>query len=107
MTEGYIYCFSNGSMPGLLKIGYTDRTPEARLAEANKSDTWRPPTPYKIEFAKKVINPNGKEHSLHILLEKYTKRVNTKKEFFKALPEDVLLFFNLIDGEMWTPVSSD
>ena len=61
MTDGYIYCFSNPSMPGILKVGMTERIPEARLSEANASDTWRPPTPYKIEFAKKVSNPSQKE----------------------------------------------
>ena len=46
--EGWVYCISNESMPGLLKIGMTDRTPQQRLAEANKSDTWRPPTNFAI-----------------------------------------------------------
>jgi hypothetical protein len=48
-------------MPDILKIGMTERTPEARLSEANTSDTWRPPTPYKIEFAKKISNASQKE----------------------------------------------
>ena len=60
MNEGYIYCFSNKSMPGILKVGMTERTPDVRLNESNNSDTWRPPTPYKIEFAKKVSNPKQK-----------------------------------------------
>jgi len=42
MTDGYIYCFSNPSMPGILKVGMTERTPVTRLGEANASDTWRP-----------------------------------------------------------------
>ncbi len=54
--SGYIYCFSNPSMPGILKVGMTERTPEIRLFEANCPDTWRPPTPYKIVVAKKVLN---------------------------------------------------
>ena len=40
---------SNQSMPGILKVGMTERTPETRLNEANASDTWRPPTPYIID----------------------------------------------------------
>ena len=36
---GHIYCFSNPSIPGILKVGMTDRTPEIRLIEANSSDT--------------------------------------------------------------------
>lgn len=101
MTDGYIYCFSNISMPGLLKIGMTKRTPKVRLSEANATETYRPPTPYKIEFAKKVSNPFQKERTLHTLLEKYTKRIATRKEFFRVSPEEVHKFFDLMDGEMW------
>ena len=101
MTDGYIYCFSNPSMPGILKVGMTERIPEARLSEANASDTWRPPTPYKIEFAKKVSNPSQKENTLHTLLEKYTDRIHPRREFFRVSPEEVLKFFDLMDGEMW------
>ena len=101
MTDGYLYCFSNPSMPGILKVGMTERTPEIRLNEANSSDTWRPPTPYKIEFAKKVCCPNQKEKTLHALLSKYTERINPNREFFRASPEEVNTFFNLIDGDLW------
>jgi len=89
-------------MPGILKVGMTERTPEARLCEANASDTWRPPTPYKIEFAKKVSNPSQKEKTLHTLLEQYTDRIHPRREFFRVSQEEVRKFFDLMDGEMWT-----
>jgi hypothetical protein len=101
MIDGYIYCFSNSSMPGILKVGMTERTPEVRLSEANASDTWRPPTPYKIEFAKKVSNPSLKEKTLHTLLEQYTDRIHPRREFFRVSQEEVRKFFDLMDGEMW------
>jgi len=101
MTEGYLYCFSNQSMPGILKVGMTERTPKIRLNEANSSDTWRPPSPYKIEFAKKVLNPKTKETTLHKLLSQYTERINPKREFFRISPEEVKTFFDLIDGDLW------
>jgi hypothetical protein len=107
MTEGYIYCFSNISMPGILKIGMTERTPEIRLREANASDTWRPPTPYKIEFAKKVKNAIEKEKTLHILLEQYTFRINPRREFFNVSIEEVLKFFDLMDGEIWNNIKNN
>ena len=107
MSEGYIYCVSNACMPGILKIGMTERTPEARLKEANSSDTWRSPTPFKIEFAKKVLNPSQKENTLHILLEQYTERINPRREFFRVSPEEVRKFFDLIDGEMWVETSKE
>lgn len=102
MTEGYIYCFSNPSMPGILKIGMTERTPELRLREANVSDTWRPPTPYNIELAKKVSNVSEKEKTLHTLLEQYTDRIHPRREFFRISVEEIYKFFELMDGEIWT-----
>ena len=57
IETGYIYCISNlDIMPGIYKVGVTMRSPLDRLKEANSSDTWKIPY-YKIEFAKKVINP--------------------------------------------------
>ena len=33
---GYVYILTNEAMPNLVKIGYTDRTPEERAAELYK-----------------------------------------------------------------------
>jgi hypothetical protein len=104
MSEGYLYCFSNESMPGIYKIGMTERSPSIRLNEANNSDTWRPPTPYKLEIAKKVKNAKQKETTLHKLLSQYTERINPKREFFKISIEEVKTFFELMDGELWIDV---
>jgi hypothetical protein len=108
--EGWVYCISNenvrsASSPNniLLKIGMTDRTPQERLAEANKSDTWRPPVNYKIEFAKRVKNALKKEKTLHKLLEQYNERVNRSREFFDISVEKARLYFDLMDGEYWEP----
>lgn len=96
-TEGYIYCFSNPSMPGILKIGMTEREPELRLNEANSPDTWRPPTPYRIEFVKRVSNPRQKEGVLHGLLARYAERINPRREFFRVELNTVRPFFDLMD----------
>jgi hypothetical protein len=104
--EGWVYCISNenvrsAKLPNniLLKIGMTERTPHERLAEANKSDTWRPPLNYKIEFAKKVKNALQKEKTIHKLLEQYNERVNRSREFFDISVEKARLYFDLMDGE--------
>lgn len=101
MTEGYIYCFENDSMKGLLKIGMTTRAPDIRLKEANAPDTWKPPTPYKIVIAKKVKDVYKKEKTMHILLENYAERINKKREFFYVSKEEIIKFFELMDGEIW------
>jgi hypothetical protein len=94
---GYIYCLSNESMEGLLKIGRTMRTPEERVKELYSTGV---PTPFKIEFAKKVADVVQKERLLHILLGKYTLRL-PGREFFKTDTATVKEFFALMDGEDW------
>jgi hypothetical protein len=105
MNEGFLYCFSNESMPGLLKIGMTTRTPEERLAEANTTDTWRPPTPYKIEFAKFVNFSKFKEATVHRIL--YRERVHPCREFFRSTLKEIKLLFDLMDEVEIEPVQSD
>ena len=85
---GYIYCFSNPSMPGILKIGMTKRTPEERLKEANQSDTWRPPTEYVVELSIRVTDHVTAEREIHEALK--SKRINANREFFKATVIDVM-----------------
>jgi len=102
MNYGWIYCFSNPAMPGLLKIGMIhnadERTPLDRAKELYKTGV---PLPFVIEFAKKVSNPKQKETLLHTLLSQYTERPNPLREFFRVSPEEVKTFFCLMDGEMW------
>ena len=102
IQHGWVYCFSNRAMPNLLKIGMTSRTPLERLKEANKASTWSPPSPYVLEFAKYVQDYKTKEVVLHKLLSKYTCRVNPRKEFFSANPDDIRTFFDLMDGDYWS-----
>jgi len=96
-TYGYVYCFSNISMPDILKIGMTERTPEERLIEANTSNTWKPPSDYKIEIAKKICNPNHIEKTLHKVLSQY--RVHERREFFRISLDKFEEFLELIQGE--------
>ena len=98
-----IYAFSNPCMPGILKVGMTKRNIEARLKEANGSDTWRPPLPYQIELAKFVSNYKQKEKDIHALFSHLGKRINPNKEFFETTLDEVKLIFNLIDGDDFIP----
>ena len=87
---GYVYCFSNPSMIGIYKIGYTTKTPEERLKQANTS-TFAPPTEYIIELSVKVSEPYKKEQIIHKLFDEY--RVNPIKEFFKLSLDKIKLYF--------------
>jgi hypothetical protein len=103
---GWVYGFSNPSMPGLLKIGMTERSPEERAKELFTTGV---PCPFKIEIAKWVKDPRDKEASLHALLEQYTDRISLRREFFRVSPEEVRKFFDLMEGKMWsgTPEEED
>jgi hypothetical protein len=68
MSNGYIYCFSNPSMPGKLKIGMTTRTPAERADELYSTGV---PTPFIVEFYAQVNNVRSVENTIHIALEKY------------------------------------
>lgn len=94
---GYLYCFSNPSMEGILKIGMTKRNPEERLKEANKSDTWKPPTDYELLSSVKCYEPEKKEKLLHKLLDEY--RINKNREFFRVDEEKVNIIFKMLDIE--------
>tara|TARA_B100001059_G_C17696727_1_gene507865 strand:- start:139 stop:792 length:654 start_codon:yes stop_codon:yes gene_type:complete len=98
MSYGYLYCFSNHSYPGILKVGMTERTPEQRIKELFKTGV---PSPFHIECAIKVSNPKKKESVLHKLLTQYTDRTDPNREFFKVSVEEIKTFFELIDGEYW------
>lgn len=94
MSFGYVYVMSNPSMPALYKIGFTTRPMEERLQEANQPNTWIP-TPFLLEFAKFVVNPQQKESTIHKILTK--ERVSPNREFFRVDLDHVKLLFDLMD----------
>ena len=101
MTEGYIYCISNVSMPSILNIGMSWMPPDTRLDDMNNANNarllWYPPTPYKCKIAKKVLDPLHKTSTIYKLLEQY--RINPAREFFRGSIKDVKVLFDLMDGE--------
>lgn len=83
MSKGYVYILTNPSMPGLVKIGRTTRTPEARALELHQTGV---PTPFKVE--EWVYSPDCAEleASVHVDLEEC--RVDPSREFFLATVEE-------------------
>jgi hypothetical protein len=84
-------------MPGVFKIGMTERSPEERLSEANLPHVFTPWAPYVIEVYKKVKNCKETEKMIHALI--YDKRLNPNKEFFKITIEELKDIFNGIDED--------
>lgn len=97
---GYVYCFVNDAMPGICKIGMTTRTPRERLNDANSSNTWKPPVPYRMVLNNKVRNPEQKERSIHKILEKMCERIHPRREFFRIDVETVGMLFSLLDNNI-------
>lgn len=104
--EGYIYCFSNNMLSNIYKVGMTMRSPEIRLKEANKPNTFKLET-FKIEFAKKVSEPKKKEKILHKIFDQHSYRFRLNREFFKMPLEEIKSYFDLMDGELWIEQKQD
>ena len=83
---GWVYIFSNRTMPGLLKVGYTENDPISRAKEI--SDSTGVPVPYEVEYQIYATHPYQLEQAAHKNLDNF--RVNKKREFFKCSYEDAV-----------------
>lgn len=79
MNYGFIYCMANQSMPGIYKIGQTERPPSYRCAELSKSTS--SPTEFEILMYAEVEDPRQTERFVHDRLAEF--RVNEGREFFR------------------------
>jgi hypothetical protein len=77
---GHVYLLSNPSMPGLVKVGFTERPLEERLAELSAATGV--PTPFVIEYSILVEDQCTAEEEIHAALDAY--RVNDGREFFRV-----------------------
>lgn len=96
--NGYIYCLSNPTMPGLLKIGMTTRTPEERAKELFTTGV---AAEFKVEFERRIVNPLEKEKAIHKLLDKY--RYNSNREYFNISAENAM---KIIDTQIIEDIQS-
>lgn len=83
---GYVYILSNPMMPGLLKIGYTDRDPFQRAREINQTGV---PVDFVVDYYIYVSHPYEVEQKTHQKLSKY--RINNNREFFQCDYETAIL----------------
>ncbi|MGZ8245619.1 GIY-YIG nuclease family protein [Methylomagnum sp.] len=82
MGQGYIYVLANSSMPNVVKIGKTNRTPSERAQELSK--VTGVPTPFIVVYEKLVGDPEGMESFVHTLLADKGYRLSENREFFTA-----------------------
>lgn len=79
MQEGYLYVLSNEAMPGLVKIGRTERQPETRARELRTTGV---PHSFKLEFSIRVSDSAVAEEQVHRLLSERGARTSGDREFF-------------------------
>ncbi|OTI03685.1 GIY-YIG nuclease family protein [Pseudomonas aeruginosa] len=78
MNYGFIYCLGNAAMPGIYKIGMTERAPLQRCDELSSSTS--SPLPFKLLCFGQVEDPKDVEAEIHEGL--VDSRVNHSREFF-------------------------
>lgn len=77
--SGYVYLLKNEAMPGIYKIGMTNRTVEERVKELSLSTSI--PLPFEVVCSVEVDNAAEAEGELHEEFEEF--RISKSREFFK------------------------
>jgi hypothetical protein len=80
MEYGFVYCIGNECMPGVYKVGMTDRAPSKRCDELSASTSV--PKPFDLLFFIESAAPREVEADMHSQLGRY--RVSQNREFFEC-----------------------
>lgn len=78
MSYGFVYILANESMPGIYKIGFTDRSPALRARELSRSTS--APTPFDVVCYGEFIDARDVESDMHAHF--HDRRVSGNREFF-------------------------
>ena len=85
-VRGFVYVISNAAMPGLLKVGFTVRSVDERIAELNSGTAV--PSPFIVEGVFPSTDPES--HELQIHRELAATRLQPQREFFKITAAEAL-----------------
>lgn len=92
-TTGLIYILTNSAMPGLVKIGKTNRKEvKQRMFELYTSGV---PVPFECAHAARVNDPDRVEAALHTAFA--PNRINARREFFKIEPTQAIAILKLLE----------
>ena len=80
MNYGFIYCLGNQVMPGIYKIGMTERSPSQRCLELTGATA--APMPFDLLFYGEVQSPLAVEREIHDEFD--LERVSNNREFFRG-----------------------
>jgi len=90
--RGWVYVIGNRSMPGLWKIGFTEKTPEKRAEELNHTGI---PIPYEVIYKIEIEGPRDIEQKAHRFLA--PKREG--KEWFRCRVEEAIVAIKVVAAE--------
>jgi hypothetical protein len=90
--KGWVYVITNDAMPGLVKVGFTSGTSEARALQLNNTGA---PHPYKVCYELYTNNPRRVERESHRALD--GKREG--KEWFRCSVEEAIVGIKLCAGD--------
>jgi hypothetical protein len=93
-----VYILTNPAMPGLVKIGCTDRTIEDRLRELTASAGV--PLPFECFLAVEVSDPWPLEKAFHQAFG--DRRINARREFFEIAPDRPAAILKLFQDQSAT-----
>src|ERR1700731_1343772 len=79
---GYIYILFNPSIPGLVKIGKTERDPRERARELSQATGVA--TPFEVAYTAAFADCDVAERSMHAVLEHNGFRLAGNREFFEV-----------------------
>lgn len=90
---GFVYVLRNVCMPGVYKIGMTDRAPSQRAEELSSSTST--PVPFEVVCFAEVKDARSAELHMHNILSE--RRISTSREFFALTGDDFSQVFDVLD----------
>jgi T5orf172 domain/Sel1 repeat len=87
-TTGSVYVLANSAMPGLVKVGKTQRSATERAQEL--SNQTGIPTPFIVVYEQLFEDCDAAENYVHAVLDRTGIRESSNREFFRATPKEVI-----------------
>jgi len=94
----FVYILTNDAMPGLVKIGMSERPIQDRILEL---DTTSVPLPFQCYYAARVNDYRKVERALHTAFGDF--RIRQSREFFSVDPFRVKAILEILAEEEVTP----
>lgn len=99
MTDvGFLYVLANSSMPGLVKVGKTTRSPIERAAEL--SGVTGLATPFIVVYDQLFVDCHAAESFVHTYLSEKGYRISSNREFFNAPVSLVIKAIGFAPGQI-------